>query len=555
MKYLKIGKYELYAAAIIVFATGLRILLIAMNWPPTNSDEGVMGIIALHIAYHGEHTLMFYGQNYMGTIEAYLAALFFHLFGGPSLFALRLGVVLMVMCFFITMYFLTSLIFSKKLALLTLALLSVGSISYLTRQTLATGGSAETLFFGSLSFLLAAWLSLTYQRDMPPRMKLLRCAVYFVLGLVVGLAIWSDMVAAPIIAFAGLLLLVFCWRDLMPWGLPTVVPGILTGFLPSLRYSMLHNLNPITTLLALFHGLDAHPPTTLIGILQDVKATILVSIPTATGNPFCPVQELTFLSDNTPRTPGCEAIRGVWGVGYLVLLALALLLTIIMLWRLRSRFRTETELSSTEKQALLVRSTTRLMMLGAGVLAIVAFAVSAAPVLWPAFHARYLIILLIILPAIIEPIWNVASKVKVQGVSERVKMIASRGLLVIGASVLLIGTFIAFSEVPSAQNSTQNYVNLDKHLVSLGIKNAKSDYWSCYNITFLSNERVLCDVITDGLKPGYNRPPHYNDIIMADPHAAYVINTPTEMPALMRLIHKDGGKVYRFNGYVVYIPN
>src|SRR6266516_7392367 len=156
-------------------------------------------------------------------------------------------------------------------------------------------------------------------------------------------------------------------RDLLPWGLPTI-PGIVIGLLPSLRYSMLHHLNPITTLFSLFHGLDAHPPTTWLGILHDVKETILVSIPTATGNPFCPVQELTFLSDNTPRTPGCEAIRGVWGVGYLVLLALALLLTIIMLWRLRSRFRTETELSSTEKQALLVRSTTRLMMLGAGVL-------------------------------------------------------------------------------------------------------------------------------------------------------------------------------------------
>ena len=63
MKYLKIGKYELAAAAIIAFATGLRMLLIAMNWPPTNSDEGVMGIIALHIAYHGEHPLMFYGQD------------------------------------------------------------------------------------------------------------------------------------------------------------------------------------------------------------------------------------------------------------------------------------------------------------------------------------------------------------------------------------------------------------------------------------------------------------------------------------------------------------
>ena len=63
LKYLKVGKYEVCAAAIIAFAAGLRILLIALNWPPTNSDEGVLGILAMHIAYHGEHPLMFYGQD------------------------------------------------------------------------------------------------------------------------------------------------------------------------------------------------------------------------------------------------------------------------------------------------------------------------------------------------------------------------------------------------------------------------------------------------------------------------------------------------------------
>jgi hypothetical protein len=567
LKYLKIGKYELFAAAIIAFATGLRIVLIALNWPPTNSDEGVMGIIAMHITYHGERPLMFYGQDYMGTIEAYVAALFFHLLGGPSLFALRLGVVLMVACFFIVMYLLTSLLFSKKLALVTLALLSVGSIAYLTRQTLATGGSAETLLFGSLSLLLVAWLALTYRRGAPLRAKLLRCGVYLMLGLIVGLAVWSDLVVAPILAIAGLLLVLFCWRDLLFGNLPVVLLGILLGFLPSLMYSMQHHLNPLVTLLSLFHGLDVHPPTTLPGILQDVYKTIVVSIPTATGNPFCPVQELTFLSDNTPRTATCEAIRGVWGVGYLVLLGLALVLACIGLWRLRARLRSETELSAIERRGLLVRSVARLLMLLGGLAAIFAFAVSAAPVWWPAFHARYLITLLIILPAVIEPLWNA---VRDNGLVNRaptsslstssswgwagVRGIVGGGALVIGALVLLIGTFMAFGEVAAAQSSTQNYVNLDSRLVSLGIKHVKSDYWSCYNISFLSGERVICQVVSDDLMPGYNRPPHYKEIVKADPHASYVIDAPSEMPALLRMMGAGGGKVYRFDGYVVYTP-
>jgi len=68
LKYLKIGKYELYAAALIVLAAGLRVVLAALNWPSTNSDEGTMGIMALHIAYRGETPHFFYGQEYMGSL-------------------------------------------------------------------------------------------------------------------------------------------------------------------------------------------------------------------------------------------------------------------------------------------------------------------------------------------------------------------------------------------------------------------------------------------------------------------------------------------------------
>ncbi len=69
MKYLKIGIDEIYAFAIIAFATGLRIILASQNWPPTNSDEATMGLMARHIAYRGEYPIVFYGQNYMGALR------------------------------------------------------------------------------------------------------------------------------------------------------------------------------------------------------------------------------------------------------------------------------------------------------------------------------------------------------------------------------------------------------------------------------------------------------------------------------------------------------
>src|SRR5947209_15470750 len=111
VKLLKIGVYDSLAAGIILCATTLRVVLNALGWPPTNADEGTMGIMALHIAYRGERPLLFYGQNYMGTLEAYLGAMFFHLFG-PSLFSLRLGVILLTMLFFVSTYVLTSVLYT-----------------------------------------------------------------------------------------------------------------------------------------------------------------------------------------------------------------------------------------------------------------------------------------------------------------------------------------------------------------------------------------------------------------------------------------------------------
>src|SRR5215469_11687503 len=76
----------------IALATLLRLVLIACAWPFTESDEGNMGIVALHVAFQGDHPVFFYGAPYMGPLEGYAAAPLFRLFGA-SLFTLRLPLV------------------------------------------------------------------------------------------------------------------------------------------------------------------------------------------------------------------------------------------------------------------------------------------------------------------------------------------------------------------------------------------------------------------------------------------------------------------------------
>jgi hypothetical protein len=51
-------RYELCAGLLIICAALLRVFLAYNNWPQFNADEGVMGIMALHIQ-EGEHPIFF----------------------------------------------------------------------------------------------------------------------------------------------------------------------------------------------------------------------------------------------------------------------------------------------------------------------------------------------------------------------------------------------------------------------------------------------------------------------------------------------------------------
>src|SRR2546429_1886771 len=74
LKHFRIGPYELCMFAMVSAATLARFVLIYFNWPLTNSDEGNMGLLAMHVAYRGELPIFFYGLPYMGPLEGYIAA-------------------------------------------------------------------------------------------------------------------------------------------------------------------------------------------------------------------------------------------------------------------------------------------------------------------------------------------------------------------------------------------------------------------------------------------------------------------------------------------------
>ncbi len=538
MKYLKIGIYEFGAIVVISCAAVVRIVLIALGWPRTNSDEATMGIMAIHVAYQSKHPAIFYGQNYMGTIEAYIGSFLFHLTGGPSLFALRLGVVLLTMLFLVTMYMLTRLLYSRKLALLTLILLCVGSAPYLTRQTIATGGSSQTLLFGALAFLLASWLALTYRQGLPPqplRKQWPRLFAYCVWGLAAGLGIWSDLVVLPFLFMSGLLLVLYCWREIRSLAPLCAIAFLLLGVSPFIYYNlslMRPGSDSWTALLNLLHeNAGGFAPTTLPGYAHAINQTILVSIPTATGSPYCPVLELSWLGDNTPPSLQCTLVQAAWGGGYLILWLIAFLITARVLWQILPRLRRREWLAcwSFEEQQEYIRQSARLLLLLSAGLAIVLYAFSSAPVAWPGFHARYLIGLLIAAPAIVAPIASLIGALKVPGQrGTRAAALCGWFVLLLIEGSFVFGTVITFSKVPSAQASMRKELLIADYLISIGVKHMYTDYWTCDRIVFQSNERIVCDVVDDLMRSGYNRYDPYRVAVRGDPDSSYVfpLDTP-----------------------------
>src|SRR5262245_65147200 len=70
-----------FVALILAVAAAGRLFLAARGWPTFNSDESIIGLMTDDILRHGAHPIFFYGQNYMGALQAYLAVPFFLLLG------------------------------------------------------------------------------------------------------------------------------------------------------------------------------------------------------------------------------------------------------------------------------------------------------------------------------------------------------------------------------------------------------------------------------------------------------------------------------------------
>lgn len=491
LRFPSFNTYWITALVLIALAIAIRVWLIALRWPLLDSDEGTMGLMGIHIITKGETPIFFYDQNYMGTAEAYLASFVFRFFG-VSVFTLRIGMIFLFTLFLLFMYLLTSLLFSKKWALVTLFLLALGSDAILTRELVAVGGDAETLVSGTLVLLLSIWLSLSVHDDTKRKKRLLAYAGF---GVVAGFGVWSHLLVVPFILMAAIILFLFCRKEIFKleilkcfsYPLLILITTFVVGSLPLIVYNI---QNPSKNIFITFWNIHR-----ISGMMQkpfyllfpyQLRGAFQIALPTATGaSPLCPVTtrpdgiavlQAHAVSFSSAYATQCTLVHTVWPLGVITLWIMAIILALYALRPYWRRFRPLRW--SAEEKPFVVRQVGRLSLLAVAGTTFALFVLSPNAALFPIATSRYLIGFLIATPALLWPLWSGINAVKPLALQvaqvtvavhlARISVLLRRGiLLLIGISLLLgtINTFTGLFPMPpvAAHQDIFATQDLDQH--------------------------------------------------------------------------------------------
>jgi hypothetical protein len=179
----------------------LKISLLVVDVVPFNSDEAVVGLMARHFL-QGDWEIFFYGQAYMGTLDASLVAIAFSLFD-PHVILIRVIQVLLYIGTVITTGYLGQLIFrSKHVGLIAAGLMVIPNVNATLYTTVSLGGYGEVLLLGNLLMIAA------YKAYDEARRKW-----YILWGFIAGLGIWTFGLILIYILPTGILLLYRAFRD------------------------------------------------------------------------------------------------------------------------------------------------------------------------------------------------------------------------------------------------------------------------------------------------------------------------------------------------------
>ncbi|MEU7573990.1 DUF423 domain-containing protein [Micromonospora sp. NPDC049240] len=516
---------------------GYRLALLLADAPPTNSDEATMGLAALHIARGDAFPVWFYGQAYMGTLEAYLAAPLVAV-AGPSVLVLRLPTLALYALFLLLSWRLTRRLGGDRwYALLVVAVLALGADRVVKNQLIAGGGYPELNPAGAALALLTVGLCVG-----GPGARLPRWAAW---GLVAGVLLWVDPLILPYVATLGALLLAWRRRELAGRAGAVLAGALLLGAAPMVLDSLRHGRNPLTAVLR------ASGSDVAAGWAERLHGGLVLGPSLAMG--FC--------------SPGhCAPWQLWWAAVFPVLLLIAACAA----WRTLRRASVVPDHGPSPRPrpgdppAHRVSAGVRLALLAGAAAVLAAYAVSDAAGRTPVESSRYLSCLAVAVPALLWPLWRAARPLV--GPRHRAGP-AAAGAVAVGtaAVVVLVGVLGTggVATVDTVRAAPAVHAEADRHralvdmLGALGVRHVRGGYWTCNRIAFATGEDVVCAVVDDRLRPGFDRLPAYRRAVAADPDAGWVAPDASPLAALLdrRLGTAPGTlDVVTVDGWRIYLP-
>ena len=447
-------------AACVVSGVALRVWIFRADISPTESDEAVLGLMAMHIA-RGQFQTMYWGQPYGGPVEAFLAAPVFAL-AGPSVIVTKLvGTALCAV----------SSLLTWRIGRRTVGEpgASIGAALFWTWPVFFVWYSTKiSIYFGSLTLALAVVLLLFQLRDRDQLQPTWRWPASF--GLASGLAFWASPQTLFLLVPAGVALGPALLRNARRVALS--LPFAVIGAAPWIAFNARNE----------WASLHVPPVDVTVSYLDRVRG-FFPQLPIILG------LRMPWNEEWLSRTGGivvsalvCIAV----GVGAVVASGRARPVYVI---------------------ALLVP---------------LAYAASPLSVYTGGSQPRYLLTLMPVLALVIaSALWGVARFARAPAALS-VGLVAALVVGAVGVTVegFQRAEQMHLGWIPAAPDAVTppQFDDLHALLTEHRVRYAYADYWVSYRAMFESHERVVIDPI----QPNLQRYAPYSRAVEASPHPALI---------------------------------
>jgi 4-amino-4-deoxy-L-arabinose transferase-like glycosyltransferase len=490
-------------AALMVVAAVFRAYLMNTVFAHVDSDQAVLGLMAYHIQA-GERPIFYYGQSYMGSLEAYLAAPLFSLFGAND-WTLRLPTLAFSVGFVGALYWLGLTLYSRWIAVLAGLFVALGPAILMNWSTVAGSGYIEVMVCGVLLFLLAVRY---------PDLRAMPVATALAIGFLAGLGVWMQPMIGEYlvpVAAAFVVRLLVIPNDAFPSALPrlgralaAIALSSLAGGAPFLIYNLHTHWATITAIQTRLPG---------AGHLAVAEGLTTQALPILLGlvTPTTVPQVFTRLMTDHPFNYWIGVVVGTYVLARLILDPGVLLARIAALPRLPQLGLSvaQADASAPGGEGNAVRPSSAAMHRDS-VLALF----TATCLLFFLFSGFGAMSWAVSLPRYLIPMYTITPLVLDCFIPRHPKRL-DRWLATLAVGVLIVaGVATTLTTQPRAGIS-----GLTQLLEARHVRIAYTDYWLANRIAFETHERVLGVAVTDTLALGQERVPAYLPVAARTPAA------------------------------------